>query len=401
MSRVFRNNYFVFGLLFFVSLVFFLSCKKTVKDPLKQMVIKTRLKDSRPINSQSLKEIISLPDNTFWIHYFLGTTLPFLDRFEHYDEHFNLLDSASFLNYNFGNFTVNGNNDIVVPAFYHFPSQNLGTYRFCRFNNKLGIISVDSSADIYNGLAPFDNYISFTNRLVRLSNGNYIFGFHTSIKQSMDSARIMLAAYKDPIVSGTPLWVNRNRYYDYPKGIHSTVILDMAPDQYNNFYVFARVNGFNSYFLLRKHASDGALLWQTTFYNNPVGVNNVRLKVEADRVLVGTLITSMFSFDTDGNKTEFTTPSQSFKNYLSDEEHGYIALADSFNTGGQYARLLKLDHDFKPKSSSIFGNQGTPYSVIGQLANGKFILAALIETPDLNNYNLMLVKFNDDLELVN
>ena len=115
--KIRRLKYFLKTLLCFCVFNFF-ACKKN-DIPIKNIFIETNL----DLTYTSIKEIVCLPDNSFWIHY-ENQTKPFIVKIEHYDENFNLLDKAFFKNIRFGNFVVNKNNDIVVlESFLCLPLQ--------------------------------------------------------------------------------------------------------------------------------------------------------------------------------------------------------------------------------------------------------------------------------------
>jgi hypothetical protein len=382
----------------------FYSCVKNDNSPAAPFSIITGIKDTKGLtNSSGPHEIISLPDNTFWIHYKINGAVPFRDKIEHYDSRFKLLDSSYFDNYCFGKFYVNGNNDIIVPVFVYNPSLNGGFYRFLRFDNQVKITAMDSSMDIYNKLKPLDNFISFKTALQKLTDGKFVFAFHTNQFSNLDSAHIIMAAFPDPIASGIPTWVNRKKYYDYPHEIYSTSFLDLAPDDQGNYYLLGKVNnnaGVLTNYILRKHSGDGTLLWQTNFFLNDFAVIENTIFVDRDRVLVGTISGSMYVFDANGIVAAKPLK-QGFKTFFhSGSDDGYIALSDSFNRTGHFAKVMKLDHDFNLLQNKLLGNQGTNYPAMGKLSDGTYVLAAYVETPDLKNYSLVLYHLNDQLEFV-
>lgn len=397
-----KYQFLRFNLLFIprviISLLVFTSCNKS-ELPIKNIFIKTDL--NTPVD-YNIKEIIPIPDNTFWIHS-EKSGAPYEDKIEHYDENFKLLDQVNFKNIRFGNFVVNGNNNIVVAILRNYPLLNYGKHQFLQFDNHINIIAQDTSDLIDTKLAPMDPFISNINLLTRLTNEKYILGFNTFKTNGTinDTSRIIMASYLNPILSPMPLWVNHNRYFNYSLGITSPRLVDLEADKHNNYYALAETDG--PFGVFRKHDSVGRMIWQTKFptdYNWPYG-NEIKLMVEEERIWA-TIDRKLYSCDLQGNLTSTDLAGRSFYNAipLSNKE-GYIAVSDSENVSGRYTRVLKLDHNFNAVKAKLYGNQETQGAIIGRLANGKIVVASFVIAPNRNDYHLMLLKMNDELELVN
>jgi hypothetical protein len=390
-----------FKIFIYTALALCVSCIKTIHDPYKEIIIKTGLPDAKTLASAGIAEIITLKDNSFWIRYRLKL---FHERVEHYSDKLVLLDSCTFFNYAFSDFNVVADNKIVAAAFHNNPFLGYGKLEFIEFDNKIRMSAIDSGDAVEDKLAPFDKYIGFPAKLKYNSTGKYIFSLFTYPVENLDSSHIIMASYVDPVHSFTPDWVTHKKYYDYPRKIYSTQMIDMETDNQGNFYILlAAVNSTGSLLscILRKHSADGTLLWQTPFLEqSSLYFFPEKIIMDDNRILIGTPTGTLYIFDLNGNFTTKPIPDRTFKLAFKNTSNGYIALSDSSNTGGKFARIMKLDHDFNLVSDKIFGNQGTPHSMLGKLSDGNYILAALVESPNLIDYNLMLLRFNDKLELV-
>lgn len=388
-----------------LSSLVFLSCKKEVTNTQKIIGVKVISNDS--INGRwgiMYDDIIALPDNSFWLHFSLNFTPPFKERFEHYDENFNLLNSKVIDNYRFIDFVVNGNNDIVASTQYYHPDATR-TYRFLKLDNNFNFLEVNNSPEVMQYINPL-NRGSFKTYLTKLHNGKYIFGFYTSHGyNAVDSSTTILISYNDPIKSGVPNWVNRNFYFDNSLGIKQSRIVEIASDNKNNFYILCSTNPLTKEYalILRKHNEQGDLIWQKRIMNTP-GYNETdyRLNLEEGRIFISSPSNKLYVFDENGGLTEKQLPVDGSKFFIPTlNSDGYISVTHEINKVGNYATLLKYDKNFNLIKSKRYGNQGTFYSIgIARLPNGKIILSGYIENPTLKGLDLMQLKVNDDLELV-
>lgn len=390
---------------FFSSLVF-LSCKKEIAS--QQKIIGVQVINNDSINGRwgiMYDDIIALPDNSFWLHFSLNYTPPFKERFEHYDENFNLLNTKVIDSYRFIDFVVNGNNDIVTSAQYYNSIDKVRSYRFLKLDNNFHFLENNSTPEIMKGFEPLKDR-SFKSYLTKLSNGNYIFGFYTAHGYGVvDSASSILASYNDPLKSGVPNWVNKNFYYDNSLGIKQSRIIEIASDTKNNFYILCGTNPITKEYALivRKHNEQGDLIWQKRIMNTP-GYNETdyRLNFEEGRIFISSPSNKLYIFDENGTFTEKQLPVDASKFFIPTlNSDGYITVTHEINKVGNYATMLKLDKNFNLIKSKRFGNQGTFGSIgMARLPNGKIILSGFVENPTLKGLDLMQLKVNDDLELV-
>jgi len=391
------------SLVVLLSTFIFLSCKKEVTDPKKGIFVKPQNLDSI-FGAWGVEDIIALPDNSYWLRFSINSFTPFKERFEHYDEKLNLINVKVIENYRFKDFVVNGNNDIVTSALYYNPKDNKGTYRFLKLDNNFNFLEVNSEPEISNYLKPL-NDVSYESFLTKLSNGNYIFGFFTMNGYgTLDSANSILASYNDPVKSGVPNWVNKNIYHDNSLGIKNSRIIEIASDTKNNFYILCGTNDRS--FILRKHNEQGELIWQKKIPNAfPFGDINFRLNVEEGRIFICSPANKIYIFDDNGGFSEkqLPIPEDLGSRYCIPTLNldGYISVYQEVNKLGNYATLLKYDNNFNLIKSKRFGNQGTRYSkAIARLPNGKIILSGFVENPIRKGWDLMQLKVNDDLEVV-
>lgn len=382
------------------SLFGLLACQPKSTDIKKPLFL--RLVDNDSLNGyfdNTIKEVISLPDNSFWVHYRIDY-FDFHDRFEHYSADFKLLKTVTYRNYVFGNFIVRGNNDIVVSAGYK--TGNTLYYHFIRFDNDFNVLQINQDPAIKENLKPLFG-LSFANYSSILKNGNTLFGFYTTDNNpGQDSARIIIASYKDPFNNSQPEWVMRNMHADPNQGIRNNTIVDLATDDDNNFYVLGMATNYA--LTLRKHAADGKLIWQRKITNTDyIEERYTGIQIESDRVLVTSTHDRIYIFDLAGNYIEKKLPFQITGKVLPTlNGDGYIAISDTFNGSVKHATMLKFDRDFNLLKVKTYGNQGTNWSSaprMNRLAGGEIIVAGFVEAAYLREVNLLLYKTDDNLEL--
>lgn len=394
-----RLKTLLFGLALFAG---FSSCQKKQIPERKDLYIKFVNNDSLGIyRDNTIAEIISLHDNTFWIHYRLNNAQPLIDKFERYDDDFNLLNSAVFNHYRFGKFVVRGNNDIVVTAFHDGTSGNWG-YHCLQFDNEMNITQVNDTLDDHFSFLS----LSYNTFCEPLKNGNYVFGFFTTDgNPGSDSARMVTAAFRDPLKLSRPLWIDENVYPDPAQGIRNNAISGLSADDLGNFYVLGNTPQFA--FTLRKHREDRSLIWQRKIPNTRrIGILHTSLHVESDRVIVVLPDDKIFLFDLNGNYVEKQLPYKiSGKILPTLNGDGYIAASDTAYPSAKYATMLKFDKNFNLLKLKRYGNQGTNPSEesaprLNRLASGKIVVSGFVEGTNLNKVNLFLFKIDDELELV-
>lgn len=378
------------------------SCRKTETFVKKELYLKQIPNDSLGgYFDNTISQIITLPDNSFWIHYRIRYFPPFEDRFEHYDRNFKLLKTVKYYQYKFGKFVVNGTDDIVVPAAY-IGSSNLLEYHFLRFDRDFIRINANNSINIMSNLQPLKSF-SWNTFLTRQKNGEYIFGFFTTDGfPGSDSARMITASYDEPYASSIPNWVEKNKFKDPALGIDHNSMVDIAADNQNQFYVLGMSTGYA--FTLRKHAADGSLIWQRKIPNTQhAEVWYCRIYVEPDRVLVTSTLNKMYIFDLDGNYTEKKlTYKIAGEIRPTSDGSGYVAVSDTAYASAKFATLLKFNRNFDLIKVKRYGNQGTNNASaarFNRMADGNFIVAGFVETANLKGVNLMLFKMDNELEL--
>lgn len=112
----------------------------------------------------------------------------------------------------------------------------------------------------------------------------------------------------------------------------------------------------------------------------------------------------MYIFDLNGNYIEKKLPYKiAGEIWPASDGSGYITVSDTSYPSAKYATMLKFNHNFDLVKVKRYGNQGTNNASaarMNRLTNGKFIVAGFVENANLKGVNLLLMKLNDDLELI-
>ena len=250
-------------------------------------------------------------------------------------------------------------------------------------------------------VTPFLQEFRYLAQITRLKNKTFVIAY-TDNRELPQENKIVMVGLNDPLNDDNPKWISN------PATYNDEWIEELKPTEDGGIMVTGYDHTNVNYMFISKYNSEGIRYWKRSFaLEGPIHQAS-----EINGKFIYITKSLFYRLNQDGNTELFRFHDNELKQspvsaFIGNE--GFIYCGKDFtNPDGYFVKLYKMDYDFVPLDSALYGNRGTNLNNntefdrrwLIKLKNGEMVSINLVEKPGLNGNNWLFIRFDPDLLLI-